>query len=132
MDRTRPLPVDTACTLVSMCKSTRAKLAFWRSAPGPEDHKPRVQFFGLESLKLDERRYRTENPSPHPPPNAIVVPDLNTLVALQAKREDEYLFHPMPATRGKQIFVRSCPDVTLLTVEDYERGKREAEISQWD
>lgn len=132
VDRTRPLPVDTACTLVSMCRSTRAKLGFWRSAPGPKDHMPRVQYFGLESLSSTRGGTGPENPSLEPPPNAIVVPDLNTLVELQAKREGEYLLHPMPATRGKQIFVRSCPDVTLLTIEDYERGKREAEISQWD
>lgn len=117
---------------MAMCKGTRAKQYFWRELPGPEEHMPRVQFYGIGSLNLASTRYRLIryqfsilNPGEQ-------VPNLRTFVKREAVRDDSWYVVSSPATRGKPIMMQSCPDVQLYTIESYIRGQREAEISQWD
>lgn len=131
VDRSRALPADTMGILVSLCKGTR-HADYTRKVPGPGDHKPEIKFFGIGSLNLTEgkrsmlvRQYRVLT-------STLEGPDLHTLVKLEAFRSDKYMIAAMPATKGRQIMMLSCPDVKLYTIGNYKRGPREAEISQWD
>lgn len=132
VDRTRPLSADTMGILVNLCKGTRHPTEYMRRAPRAHEHTPHIKFYGISSLKLAEtkrsmlvRQFQELNPN-------LAVPDLHTLVKLEALRSETYIVRAMPATQGRQVLLLSCPDVKLYTIGNYKRQRNEAEISQWD